>query len=90
MGGELYTPTPITSLSAGPEALEQYGEVNLFLRGIIPMLGFKTALWNMRAERFAARANIPSKKCRNCRGRNHLSHAPPLGHYFSGHRHTGG
>jgi glycosyltransferase involved in cell wall biosynthesis len=45
------------------EALEQYGEVNLFLRGIIPMLGFKTAVVEYeRAERFAGESKYPLKK----------------------------
>jgi polyisoprenyl-phosphate glycosyltransferase len=41
-------------------ALEQYGEVNLFLRGIIPQLGFKTAnVYYSRAERFAGESKYP-------------------------------
>lgn len=45
------------------EALEQYGEVNLFLRGIIPMLGFKTDVVEYeRAERFAGESKYPLKK----------------------------
>jgi glycosyltransferase involved in cell wall biosynthesis len=44
-------------------ALEQYGEVNLFLRGIIPQLGFKTAnVYYSRAERFAGESKYPFKK----------------------------
>ncbi len=45
------------------EALEQFKEVNLFLRGIVPMIGFKTAnvLYD-RGERFAGKSKYPLKK----------------------------
>lgn len=45
------------------EALEQYGEVNLFLRGIVPQIGFKTAtVYYERGERFAGESKYPLKK----------------------------
>lgn len=45
------------------DALEQYGEVNMFLRGIVPMLGYKTAnVEYERGERFAGESKYPLKK----------------------------
>jgi len=45
------------------EALREYREVNLFLRGIIPMLGFRTAtVVYKRGERFAGRSKYPLRK----------------------------
>ncbi len=45
------------------EELEGFGEVNLFLRGIVPMLGFKTAAVEYeRAERLAGKSKYPLKK----------------------------
>ena len=45
------------------EALRQYDEVNVFLRGIIPQLGFKTAkVYYKRAKRFAGESKYPLKK----------------------------
>jgi glycosyltransferase involved in cell wall biosynthesis len=45
------------------EALEQFAEVNLFLRGIIPQLGFKTAeVRYARAERHAGESKYPPRK----------------------------
>jgi len=45
------------------EALAGYGEVNLFLRGIIPQLGFKTAkVYYSRAERMAGSTHYPLRK----------------------------
>ncbi len=45
------------------EALSRYGERNLFLRGIIPMLGFKTdTVTYERSERFAGESKYPLKK----------------------------
>lgn len=42
------------------EALAQYGEANLFLRGIVPSLGFTTAeVYYARAERFAGESKYP-------------------------------
>jgi glycosyltransferase involved in cell wall biosynthesis len=44
-------------------ALAEYKEVNLFLRGIIPMLGYKTDLvYYERAERFAGASKYPLRK----------------------------
>lgn len=43
--------------------LENYKEVNLFLRGIIPMLGFKTSVVEYdRGERFAGESKYPLRK----------------------------
>lgn len=48
---------------AALDALSQYGEVNLFLRGMVPLLGFKTAKVEYdRAERFAGESKYPLKK----------------------------
>lgn len=45
------------------EALSEFGEVNLFLRGMIPMLGFKTAeVYYERGERVAGESKYPLKK----------------------------
>ena len=45
------------------EALGEFSEVNLFLRGIIPQLGFKsTTVYYDRAERFAGESKYPLKK----------------------------
>ena len=45
------------------EALRLYGEINLFLRGIVPLIGYRTAtvLYD-RAERFAGESKYPLKK----------------------------
>lgn len=44
-------------------ALKEFGEVNLFLRGIIPQLGFSHILvYYERAERFAGESKYPLKK----------------------------
>lgn len=45
------------------DALKQYDESNLFLRGIIPQLGFRTAVvYYDRAERFAGESKYPLRK----------------------------
>lgn len=45
------------------DALKQYEESNLFLRGIIPQLGFPSAIvYYDRAERFAGESKYPLKK----------------------------
>ena len=45
------------------EALKQYSEVNLFLRGIVPLLGFKTTtVFYDRSERFAGESKYPLRK----------------------------
>jgi glycosyltransferase involved in cell wall biosynthesis len=44
-------------------ALDEYGEKNLFLRGIVPMLGYKSDIvYYKRAERFAGESKYPLKK----------------------------
>ncbi|MFT8314229.1 MAG: glycosyltransferase family 2 protein [Clostridium sp.] len=48
------------------EALEQFKEVNLFLRGIIPLIGFKSSIVVYeRNERFAGESKYPLKKMLN-------------------------
>ena len=43
--------------------LESFGEVNLFLRGVVPMIGYKTdKVYYERAERFAGESKYPLKK----------------------------
>lgn len=45
------------------EGLAQFGEVNLFLRGIVPMIGYKTdVVYYERGERFAGESKYPLKK----------------------------
>ena len=45
------------------EALQQFKEVNLFLRGLVPMVGFKTAIVEYeRNERQAGESKYPLKK----------------------------
>lgn len=45
------------------EALSQYNEVNLFLRGMVPMIGYKTAqVTYERSERLAGESKYPLKK----------------------------
>ena len=45
------------------EALRQYGEVNLFLRGIVPLMGYRAATVKYdRAERFAGISKYPLRK----------------------------
>jgi hypothetical protein len=45
------------------EGLSQYKEVNLFLRGIIPLIGYKTDIVTYeRGERFAGESKYPLKK----------------------------
>jgi glycosyltransferase involved in cell wall biosynthesis len=45
------------------EALRDYGEVNLFLRGIIPQLGFASSMvYYDRGERFAGESKYPLRK----------------------------
>lgn len=45
------------------EELENFKEVNLFLRGVIPMIGYKTACVEYeRSERFAGESKYPLKK----------------------------
>ncbi len=45
------------------EGLSQYGEVNLFLRGIVPMIGYPTdVVYYERGERFAGKSKYPLGK----------------------------
>jgi glycosyltransferase involved in cell wall biosynthesis len=45
------------------ESLRQYGEVNLFLRGIVPLIGYRTATVTYdRSERFAGVSKYPLRK----------------------------
>lgn len=45
------------------EALAEFKEVNLFLRGIVPMIGYNTAMVSyQRGERFAGESKYPLKK----------------------------
>ena len=44
------------------DALSEYKEVNLFLRGIVPTIGYKTATFYDRHERFAGESKYPLKK----------------------------
>jgi glycosyltransferase involved in cell wall biosynthesis len=45
------------------QALSEYGEVNLFLRGIIPTIGFKKEnVYYERLERFAGESKYPFRK----------------------------
>ncbi len=45
------------------DALAQFDEVNLFLRGLVPLLGFKSCtVYYERAERFAGKSKYPLKK----------------------------
>ncbi len=45
------------------EGLAEYGERNLFLRGVVPLLGFQTdCVYYERAKRFAGESKYPLKK----------------------------
>ncbi len=45
------------------DGLSEYGEVNLFLRGIVPMVGYKSdVVYYERAERFAGESKYPLTK----------------------------
>ena len=45
------------------EALREYGEVNMFLRGVVPMIGYRAATVKYdRAERFAGVSKYPLRK----------------------------
>lgn len=45
------------------DGLAEFGEVNLFLRGLIPMIGYpSTKVYYERAERFAGESKYPLKK----------------------------
>ena len=54
---------PPEELERALEELENYKEVNLFLRGIVPMIGFKTDVVTYeRHKRFAGESKYPLKK----------------------------
>lgn len=68
MGGELvYDHADYRLLSKRAlDALSEYGEVNMFLRGIVPMLGYKTAIVEyVRGDRFAGESKYPLSKMLN-------------------------
>ena len=45
------------------EALSQFGEVNLFLRGLVPLVGYpSTVVYYERGKRFAGRSKYPLRK----------------------------
>jgi glycosyltransferase involved in cell wall biosynthesis len=45
------------------ESLKQYSEVNLFLRGIVPLIGYRsTTVYYHRTERFAGESKYPLRK----------------------------
>jgi glycosyltransferase involved in cell wall biosynthesis len=45
------------------ECLRQFGEINLFLRGLVPLIGFNaTTLYYDRAHRFAGESKYPLRK----------------------------
>ncbi|MBR2774301.1 MAG: glycosyltransferase family 2 protein [Selenomonadaceae bacterium] len=45
------------------EGLSEFGEVNLFLRGLVPMIGYPSAVvYYERAERFAGESKYPLRK----------------------------
>lgn len=45
------------------EGLAEFGEVNLFLRGLVPMVGYKSStIYYERSERFAGESKYPLKK----------------------------
>ena len=45
------------------DSLEQFKEVNLFLRGMVPMVGYKSdVVYYERKERFAGESKYPLKK----------------------------
>lgn len=45
------------------DGLAEFGEVNLFLRGLVPMIGYpSTTVYYERAERFAGESKYPLKK----------------------------
>lgn len=65
MGGQLvYNHADYRLMSRrAVEALGMYKEVNLFLRGIVPMIGYKTTTVEYeRGERFAGESKYPLKK----------------------------
>lgn len=46
------------------DALAEYKEVNLFLRGMVPLVGYRSGVvYYERAERFAGESKYPLKRC---------------------------
>ena len=46
------------------DALAEFSEVNLFLRGMVPLIGFKSdTVYYERSSALQAKANTPSEKC---------------------------
>lgn len=46
------------------QALAEFEEVNIFLRGMIPLIGYKnTCVYYKRAERLAGQSHYSLKKC---------------------------
>lgn len=56
------------------EALEDFREVNLFLRGIVPLIGFKKRCGNLRAQRAlcGGKQISPKENAQFCHGGHHL------------------
>lgn len=53
--------------------LEKFGEVNLFLRGIIPSIGFSNDIvYYNRLERYAGKSKYPFKRCFHLHGMGSL------------------
>ncbi len=45
------------------DALAKFKEVNLFIRGVVPLIGFKScSVYYSRGERFAGESKYPLKK----------------------------
>lgn len=89
MGGELvYDHADYRLLSKRAlDALAEYGEVNMFLRGIVPMLGYRTATVEyVRGERFAGESKYPLSKMINfaIEGITSLSSRPIRFVFFAG------
>ena len=75
------------------EALREYHEVSLFLRGIVPLIGYRsTSVYYDRSSRFAGETKYPLRKMieLSLTARNFvLSGAPPPDHLHSRFRHPG-
>jgi hypothetical protein len=89
MGGELvYDHADYRLMSKRAlDALSEYGEVNMFLRGIVPMLGYKTDVVEyVRGERFAGESKYPLSKMINfaLEGVTSLTSKPIRYVFFSG------
>ena len=74
------------------EALAEYREVNLFLRGIVPLIGYRSDyVYYDRHERFAGESKIPPEEDDLlCPGRHHQLQRKALkAHLQPGHPHLG-